>query len=68
MSMMANSQLYSDDVDVLAGALYTWCAERSVKLQSQEGLFAASIAIDLYNAGHQTQDQLLGALYALDTH
>jgi hypothetical protein len=68
MSMIANSQFYPDDVDVLAGALYAWCAERSVRLHSQEGLFAASIAIDLYNAGHQTQDQLLGALHDHEAH
>ncbi len=68
MSMMVNSPLYTDDIDVLAGALYAWCAERSIKLHSQEGLSAASIAIDLYNAGHQTQDRLLGALHEHDFH
>lgn len=68
MSMMVNSPLSSDDVDVLAGALYAWCAERSVKLHSQEGLFAANVAINLFDAGHQTQDQLLGALHQHEFH
>ncbi|MBB3381817.1 hypothetical protein ACK83U_09430 [Rhizobium sp. WW22] len=68
MSMMVNTPLYSDDIDVLAGALFAWCAERSIKLQSQEGLSAANVAIDLYNAGYQTQDQLLGALHNYDLH
>lgn len=68
MSMMVNSPLYPDDVDILAGALYAWCAERSIKLQSQEGLSAANIAISLYDAGYQTQDQLLGALHQHEFH
>ncbi|WP_160007350.1 hypothetical protein [Rhizobium sp. 18055] len=58
----------SDDVDVLAGALYTWCAERNIKLRSQQGLSIASIAIDLYHAGHHTQDQLLVALHDTEIH
>ena len=68
MSLMHSSSIQSDDVDVLAGALYAWCAERSIRLHSQEGLSVASKAIDLYNAGHQTQDQLLGALHGHDLH
>ncbi|OJY74718.1 MULTISPECIES: hypothetical protein [unclassified Rhizobium] len=68
MSMMVNAPLYPDDIDVLAGALFAWCAERSIKLQSQEGLSAANVAIDLYNAGYQTQDRLLGALHRYDFH
>ena len=60
--------LHADDVDVLAGALYTWCAERNIKLLSQQGLSIANIAIDLYHAGHQTQDQLLVALHDCDFH
>ncbi|CAN7557613.1 MULTISPECIES: hypothetical protein [Rhizobium] len=58
----------SDDVDVLAGALYAWCAERNIKLRSQQGLSIASIAIDLYHAGHQTQDDLLVALHECELH
>ncbi len=68
MSMMANAPLYPDDIDVLAGALFAWCAERSITLQSQEGLSAANLAIDLYNAGYQTQDRLLGALHDHEFH
>jgi hypothetical protein len=68
MSMMVNAPLNTDDVDVLAGALYAWCSERRIKLQSQEGLSAASMAIDLYHAGHFTQDQLLGAMHEMDMH
>ncbi|MDF0662721.1 MULTISPECIES: hypothetical protein [unclassified Rhizobium] len=57
----------SEDVDVLAGAIYTWCAERNIKLRSQQGLSIASIAIDLYHAG-QTQDELLTALHECEIH
>lgn len=66
MSLLVQPPLYSDDVDVLAGALYSWCAERNIKLSSQAGLTAASKAIDLYHAGHDSQERLLRALY--DTH
>jgi len=58
----------SDDVDVLAGALYTWCAERNIQLRSQQGLSIASLAIDLYHAGHHTQDELLTALHECERH
>jgi len=58
----------SEDVDVLAGAIYTWCAERNIKLRSQQGLSIANIAIDLYHAGHQTQDDLLMALHECEIH
>jgi len=58
----------ADDVDVLAGALYSWCAERNIKLRSQQGLSIASIAIDLYHAGHHTQDELLTALHECERH
>jgi hypothetical protein len=68
MSLLFQPPLYSDEVDVLAGALYAWCAERNIKLSSQAGLAVASKAIDLYHAGHDTQDQLLGALHAFDAH
>jgi hypothetical protein len=68
MMVAASNSLQSDDVDVLAGALYTWCAERNIKLRSQQGLAIASIAIDLYHAGHHTQDDLLVALHESDLH
>lgn len=68
MTVAASISSQSDDVDVLAGALYTWCAERNIKLRSQQGLAIASIAIDLYHAGHHTQDDLLVALHDRDFH
>lgn len=68
MSATNFSNCLPDDVNVLAGALYTWCAERNIKLRSQQGLSIASIAIDLYHAGHQTQDTLLFALYERELH
>lgn len=57
-----------EDTDVLAGALYSWCAERSIRMNSQEGLAAANMAIDLYLAGHRTQDRLLDALHEREFH
>ncbi|MDE1993151.1 MAG: hypothetical protein KGI75_11665 [Rhizobiaceae bacterium] len=68
MSMMVTAPFSSDDIDVLASALYAWCAERSVKLHSQQGLSVANIAINLYDAGYQTQDKLLGALHEYEFH
>lgn len=68
MSLQVQPPLYADEIDVLAGALYAWCAERSIKMESQAGLTAASKAIDLYHAGHHTQDQLLGAMHEILAH
>lgn len=68
MSVLVKPPLYSDEIDILASALYTWCAERSIKLDSQAGLSAASKAIDLFHAGYHTQDVLLGALHSEDWH
>ncbi|QFY62076.1 hypothetical protein FZ934_17735 [Rhizobium grahamii] len=68
MTVAAALSMQSDDIDVLAGALYSWCAERNIKLRSQQGLSIASIAIDLYHAGHHTQDALLVALHERDLH
>jgi hypothetical protein len=68
MLAVASSSFQSDDIDALAGALYSWCAERNIKLRSQQGLTIASIAIDLFHAGHQTQDELLAALYQRELH
>jgi hypothetical protein len=65
---MVHSPFCSDDIDVVAGALYAWCAERLIQLHSQEGLCAANIAIGLYDAGYQTADRLLGALHEQDFH
>ncbi len=63
MSMLVQTLVCSEEVDVLAGALYAWCAEREVKLASPAGLAAANRAIDLYDAGHHTQEDLLSALH-----
>ncbi len=34
--MMVNSPLYPDDVDILAGALYAWCAERASNSEARK--------------------------------
>ena len=68
MSMLVKPPLYSDEIDILASALYAWCAERCIKLDSQAGLSAASKAIDLYHAGYHTQDVLLSALHSEEWH
>jgi hypothetical protein len=44
----------------------SWCAERSIRLRSQEGVSAASAVINLFFEGYRTQDELLGALCAGD--
>ncbi len=62
MSQSATSCAILDDVDALSGALCSWCAERGVRLHSQEGVSAAGAVIDLFIAGYTTQDELLGAL------
>jgi hypothetical protein len=62
MSLSATSCAILDDVDALSGALFSWCAERGVRLRSQEGVSAAGAVIDLFFAGYRTQDELLGAL------
>ena len=62
MSQSATSCVVLDDVEALSGALMSWCAERSIRLRSQEGVSAASAVINLFFAGYKTQDELLGAL------
>lgn len=52
----------ADDMEVLSGALFSWCAERSIGLRSHEGVRVAGAIIDLFLAGYETQDALLGAL------
>ncbi len=64
MSQTATTRF--DDVEALAGALFSWCAERSIRLRSQEGVSAAGAVIDLFLSGHQTQDDLLAALNLRD--
>lgn len=62
MSQSATSRTVGDDVEALSGALFSFCAERSIGLRSQEGVSAAGAAIDLFFAGYRTQDALLDAL------
>ncbi|MCV9967568.1 hypothetical protein OIU34_37725 [Pararhizobium sp. BT-229] len=62
MSQSATSCVVFDDIEALSGALFSWCAERGVRLRSQEGVSAAGAVIDLFFAGYKTQDEILGAL------
>lgn len=68
MSMIVKPPLCSEEIDILAGALYSWCAEHNIRMHSQAGLAAASKAIDLYHAGYHTRDGLLGALHEDEWH
>jgi hypothetical protein len=62
MSFLINSAFYPEDLDVLRNALDAWCAERRVDIRSVEAQSAASAALDLYQAGHNSQERLLTAL------
>ncbi|MBB5535156.1 hypothetical protein [Rhizobium giardinii] len=62
MSQSVTSAGVFEDVEALSGALLSWCAERSIRLRSQEGVSAAGAVIELFFAGYTTQDELLGAL------
>ncbi|WP_454848689.1 hypothetical protein [Rhizobium binxianense] len=62
MSFLINSTFYPEDLDVLRGALDAWCAERHVDIKSVEAQSAASTALDLYQAGHNSPERLLLAL------
>lgn len=62
MSQSATSYAAFEDVEALSGALFSWCAERSIGLRSQEGVTAAGAVIDLFFAGYTTQDEILDAL------
>ncbi|MBW9065376.1 hypothetical protein JNB71_18900 [Rhizobium herbae] len=62
MSQSVTSAGGLEDVEALSGALFSWCAERSIRLRSQEGVSAAGAVIELFFAGYTTQDELLGAL------
>lgn len=67
MFQSLTSALVYDEIDVLNGAVFSWCAERRISLRSQEGVSAASAAIDLYLAGYETQEALLAALNDSDS-
>jgi hypothetical protein len=64
MSLLVNSIFSSEDVEVLRSALDTWCAERRVNIRSTEAQSAASVALDLYQAGYNDNEKLLTALRA----
>lgn len=62
MSFFINPAISVDDVDVLRGALQAWCVEKRVDIKSVEAQSAASAALDLYYAGHDSRDKLLVAM------
>ena len=62
MSLMFNSSFSPEDLDVLRGALDAWCTEKRLDIKSAEAQFAASAALDLYQAGHDNHEKLLVAL------
>ncbi|MBC2802979.1 hypothetical protein ELI13_05780 [Rhizobium ruizarguesonis] len=62
MSLLVNSSFSPEDLDVLRSALDAWCAERHIDIKSVEAQFAASAALDLYQAGHDSREKLLHAL------
>ncbi|GGD76833.1 hypothetical protein [Rhizobium anhuiense] len=47
---------------MLRSALDDWCAERRIDIRSVEAQFAASTALDLYQAGYDSREKLLHAL------
>ncbi|MGO4440489.1 hypothetical protein [Rhizobium sp. RAF56] len=65
MSFLINAAFSPDDVDLLRGALNSWCRERRVDINSSEAQFAASAAIDLFQSGHTTDEKLNHALREL---
>ncbi|APO74016.1 hypothetical protein AM571_CH01179 [Rhizobium etli 8C-3] len=62
MSLMLNSSYSPEDIDVLRFALDAWCAEKRIDIKSPEAQFAASTALDLYQAGHSDSEKLLTAM------
>ena len=65
MSFLVNAAFSPDDVDTLRGALNSWCRERRVDIESSEARTAASAAINLFHAGHNTNEKLMRALRQL---
>ncbi|RWX06860.1 hypothetical protein EHI42_30915 [Rhizobium hidalgonense] len=63
MSLLVNSFFSPEDLDVLRSALDAWCVEQRVDIKSVEAQFAASAALDLYQAGHDSREKLLHALH-----
>lgn len=68
MSILVNSAFTSIDVEVLRNALNTWCAEKKVDIDSSEAQSAASVALDLFQSGHNTRDSLLTAMRGFNRH
>ncbi len=62
MSLMLNSSYSPEDLDVLRCVLDAWCAEKRIDIKSAEARFAASAALDLYQAGHTDSEKLLTAM------
>jgi hypothetical protein len=62
VSLFVNSSFSPEDFDVLRGALDAWCVEKRVDIKSVEAQSAASAALDLYQAGHDSREKLLVAL------
>nr|WP_206113480.1 hypothetical protein [Rhizobium laguerreae] len=62
VSLLVNSSFSPDDLDVLRSALDAWCAERRIDIKSVDAQFAASAALDLYQAGYDSREKLLHAL------
>jgi hypothetical protein len=60
--LLVNSSFSPEDLDVLRSALDAWCAERHIDIKSVEAQFAASAALDLYQAGHDSREKLPHAL------
>lgn len=65
MSFLINAAFSPDDVDLLRGALNSWCRERRVDINSSEAQSAASAAIELFQSGHNTDEKLNIALRGL---
>ncbi len=62
MGLLIGSSFSPEDVDILRGALNSWCLEKRVDMKSSTAQFAASAAIDLFQSGHNTSEKLLEAL------
>lgn len=62
VSLLVNSSFSPEDLDVLRSALDAWCSERRIDIKSVDAQFAASAALDLYQAGYDSREKLLHAL------
>ncbi|KAA0699940.1 hypothetical protein DTW90_11565 [Neorhizobium sp. P12A] len=62
MTLFMGSPFSFEDVEVMRGALDSWCVEKRIDVKSADAQFAASAAIDLFQSGHNTAEKLLDAL------